>query len=588
MLISFRTILSYYWRHIKNYPVSGILLFVSYICAGIIANTLSPLIYKNIIDIISLGEIRQEMVQDVFFWVWVLGGAIIAYNILYRLGDYVSILFESSILRDLANDAFERLHRHSYFFFTNNFSGSLVSKSKRFVWSFSNIFNNILWHIVLRFVELLGAIIVLFLNVPLIAWMYVLWIIVFICLSLWFARIKMPYDTKEANMDSQVTGRHADAITNALTIKMFGSRREEQISFQEITHLQERARRSAWLMRNYQVAIQGFLFILLEFGAMYFVADLWSDGHATVGTVVLVQLYIFGTFNAVWGFGRALMDIEKSLADAKEMVEIFETDISVKDPLSPEKCLISQGDVLFDNVSFVYEDKGKKVLEDFHLHIQSGEKIGIMGHSGAGKTTITKILLRFIDIQEGSIRIDGQDIRNITQDDLRRKIAYVPQEPLLFHRSIKENIAYGKPKATDEEIEEVAKRARAHEFIQKLPQGYDTLVGERGVKLSGGERQRIAIARAMLKNAPILILDEATSSLDSVSEKYIQEALDALMKNRTTIVIAHRLSTIQKMDRILVVESGKIVEEGNHTTLIDLDGVYALFWKQQVGGFIRE
>lgn len=588
MSISFRTILSYYWRHIKNYPISGILLFVSYICAGIIANTLSPLIYKNIIDIISLGEIRQEMVQDVFFWVWVLGGAIIAYNILYRLGDYVSILFESSILRDLANDAFERLHRHSYFFFTNNFSGSLVSKSKRFVWSFSNIFNNILWHIVLRFVELLGAIIVLFLNVPLIAWMYVLWIIVFISLSLWFARIKMPYDTKEANMDSQVTGRHADAITNALTIKMFGSKRKEQESFQEITHLQEKARRSAWFMRNYQVAIQGFLFILLEFGAMYFVAHLWSEGGATVGTVVLVQIYIFGTFNAVWGFGRALMDIEKSLADAKEMVEIFETDISVKDSVSPEKCLISRGEVLFDNVSFVYEDKGKKVLEDFHLHIQPGEKIGIMGHSGAGKTTITKILLRFIDIQEGSVRIDNQDIRNITQDDLRRKIAYVPQEPLLFHRSIKENIAYGKPEATDEEIQEVAKRARAHEFIQKLPQGYDTLVGERGIKLSGGERQRIAIARAMLKNAPILILDEATSSLDSVSEKYIQEALDALMKNRTTIVIAHRLSTIQKMDRILVVENGKIIEEGDHVMLMDKNGVYALFWNQQVGGFIRE
>lgn len=336
------------------------------------------------------------------------------------------------------------------------------------------------------------------------------------------------------------------------------------------------------------MAIQGILFVFLEFGTMYFVGHLWSEGRISVGTIVLVQMYIFGTFDAVWGFGRALMDIEKSLSDAKEMVEIFEQEPSVKDPTDPEVCHITRGNIEFRDVSFVYEKGNQKVFEDFSLQILPGEKVGLVGHSGAGKTTITKILLRFADISHGAVLIDGQDIRSIRQDDLRRNISYVPQEPLLFHRTLKENIAYGKPDVSDGEIIAVAKKACAHEFIKKLPKGYDTLVGERGIKLSGGERQRVVIARAMLKDAPILILDEATSSLDSISEKHIQEALGELMKGRTTIVIAHRLSTIQKMDRILVVENGHIVEEGTHQELVLSDSVYGAFWKQQAGGFIGE
>jgi ABC-type multidrug transport system fused ATPase/permease subunit len=214
--------------------------------------------------------------------------------------------------------------------------------------------------------------------------------------------------------------------------------------------------------------------------------------------------------------------------------------------------------------------------------------VALVGHSGAGKTTIVKLLLRLADIQGGSITIDGQDITNVTQDALRRRIAYVPQEPYLFHRTLRENIAYAKPEATLEEVQNVARRAHAHEFIESLPRGYDTLVGERGIKLSGGERQRVAIARAMLKDAPVLILDEATSSLDSISESYIQAAFDELMAGKTTIVIAHRLSTIQRMDRIIVFEDGAVVEEGSHKELLQKEGVYAELWKSQVGGFIGD
>jgi len=221
------------------------------------------------------------------------------------------------------------------------------------------------------------------------------------------------------------------------------------------------------------------------------------------------------------------------------------------------------------------------------MFIKPGEKIGIVGHSGAGKTTIAKLLLRFMDVTGGTISIDGQDIREITQDDLRSNISYVPQEPGLFHRTLRENIAYGNPLATEEEIIAVAKQARAHDFIMRTPLKYDTLVGERGVKLSGGERQRVAIAWAILKNAPILVLDEATSALDSESERSIREALDLLMKNKTTLVVAHRLSTVQKMDRIVVIEDGTIVEHGSHKELLAKQGQYASFWQQQTDGFIE-
>ena len=256
------------------------------------------------------------------------------------------------------------------------------------------------------------------------------------------------------------------------------------------------------------------------------------------------------------------------------------------DPKNREALKIREGQIVFKNVSFSYTG-GNPVLKNFNLNIASGERVGLVGSSGAGKSTITKLLLRFADTVEGSILIDGQDIKNITQNELRSVISYVPQESILFHRTIRENISYSKPNATDEEIIAVAKKAHADEFVSKLPHGYDTLVGERGVKLSGGERQRIAIARAMLKDSPILVLDEATSSLDSISESYIQEAFGELMKGKTTIVIAHRLSTIQKMDRIIVLDRGQILEEGTHQELLKKDGLYADLWNHQTGGFLQ-
>jgi ATP-binding cassette subfamily B protein len=309
---------------------------------------------------------------------------------------------------------------------------------------------------------------------------------------------------------------------------------------------------------------------------------------AEIGTVFLVLTYTANMTTRLWDFSqRSLRNINKSLGDAQEGIQTILKVPEIKDHLEPENIDRTIGKIEFSNVNFSHDNTA--LFKRFNLDIKNGEKVGLVGHSGSGKTTLTKLLLRFKDIQSGSILINGTDIRKTTQDELRSVMSYVPQEPLLFHRSLKENIAYGKPDASEDEIIEAAKKANAHEFIETLPKKYETLVGERGVKLSGGQKQRVAIARAMLKNAPILLLDEATSALDSESEQLIQDALWKLMKGKTAIVIAHRLSTIQKMDRIIVLDNGKIIEDGSHTELLKKkNGHYARLWKHQSGGFLQD
>jgi len=289
----------------------------------------------------------------------------------------------------------------------------------------------------------------------------------------------------------------------------------------------------------------------------------------------------------LWEMTSITRTFNRIIGDAHEMTQILKADFKLIDH-SKRKLTLNQAGVEFKNVDFIHDlGDGQQVFKDFNLRIEPGQKVGIVGHSGSGKTTLTRILLRFSDITNGKITIDGQDISQVTQQSLHKAVAFVPQEPLLFHRSLKENIAYGKNDASDKEIVDASRKAHALEFIDDLPDKFETIVGERGIKLSGGQRQRIAIARAILKDAPILVLDEATSALDSESERLIKSSLDELMKNRTTLVIAHRLSTIAKLDRIIVLEKGKIIEDGNHDELLKNNGVYARLWSHQSGGFIE-
>ncbi len=587
MKVNFRRILHYIWPHVREHKLSFFLIFMGYAVGVTINDIVMPLFFRDIIDLLSSGGVRDVVYREVVNIAFIIVGLILIYNVGFRTGDYANAHFQSKIMEKLYNFTFNRLLEHSYHFFSNNFSGSLVAKSKRFKKSFETLVDVLSFQIWFSIVALIGVITVLFINIPPLAWFFLGWAFVYLLVTLWFIKKKIALDSLEAQADSLVTAHFSDAISNILNIKIFSGDHKESSEFGLVTKDEEKKRLQAWNFDNFQNVVKATMIFVLQITVLFVNLKLWQMGRISVGTFILAQTYMVTIFMILWNLGRSLSKAVKALTEMQEVVEIFDTPNDIVDPQNPQELKIKNGHIVFENVLFSYAG-GVGVLNNFNLEISPGERIGLVGHSGAGKSTITKLLLRFADTTAGGVIIDGQNIKDITQNDLRSVISYVPQESILFHRSIKENISYGKPEATNEELIEVAKKAHAHEFISSLPKGYDTMVGERGVKLSGGERQRVAIARAMLKNAPIIVLDEATSSLDSVSEAHIQEALGELMKNKTTIVVAHRLSTIQKMDRIVVLEKGKIIEMGSHLDLIKQDGVYADLWNHQSGGFLTE
>jgi ATP-binding cassette subfamily B protein len=367
----------------------------------------------------------------------------------------------------------------------------------------------------------------------------------------------------------------------------FGKRRSEQKSFNAVSQKRYKTALKDWYVSEYIFAFQSFMMFFIEFLLIWITVSMALKGKLTLGDIVLVQFYLVGIMGSLWSFGRVIRNIERSLADAHEMTVILLTPKLVTDAPHAKIFAPSSGAISFNAVSFGYEES-TNLFDKLTLDIKPGEKIGLVGPSGGGKTTITKLILRLSDLSSGEILIDSQNIAAVQQDSLREHIAFVPQEPILFHRTLADNIRYGNEHATDKELLQAAKFAHADEFISALPLKYETLVGERGVKLSGGQRQRVAIARAMLRNARILVLDEATSALDSESESLIQDALWKLMEGRTAIVIAHRLSTIQRMDRIIVLDKGQIAEEGTHNQLVAKGGLYAKLWGHQSGGFLQE
>jgi ATP-binding cassette, subfamily B, bacterial len=577
--------LHYLWPQMKKHWLSFSLIFIFYTIGIIFDNILKPLIFKAIIDLFSSGLARDFILNQVLHLFLIVCVILVIQNIGYRIGDFSVAYFESKVMKRLYDFTFAKLLQHSYNFFSNNFSGSLIAKSRRFVNQFETLMDIVSFQIWFSFVTITSILVVLFFKLPVLAWAFLAWSVVYVFITSFFIKKKIVYDMEEASADSFVTARFSDAITNVFNIKIFSSNKIEENNFKLNTEDEENKRRRAWYFGNYQNVVQAGMMAILQIFVLFLDIHFWYEGKITLGMFVLVQTYMFTLFDVLWNLGRSFSRAMKAMTDMQEVVDIFDKPIDIIDKVLPENLKMKEGHIVFENVSFAYKN-GNLVLKNFNLEIVPGERIGLVGHSGAGKSTITKLLLRFSDTQEGNIFIDGQDIKNITQNNLRSVISYVPQESILFHRTIRENIAYGRPSATVEEIEEVARKSFAHDFIIKLPQGYDTLVGERGIKLSGGERQRVAIARAMLKNSPIIVLDEATSSLDSVSEEYIQKGFNQLMEGKTTIVVAHRLSTISKLDRIIVLENGEIVEMGTHKELLEKDGVYANLWNHQTGGFM--
>ncbi len=484
------------------------------------------------------------------------------------------------------NEWFAYIHKHSYRFFINNFSWSLIKKTNKLVYSFESIADIFSYNIV-RLVIWLPFIIITIWTKNIMLWSVFLgFVILYSILQYIFYKINIPYEISANEKDSKTTGELSDTITNSFNILTFASLPREIKKFGETVNERKKITVKKRMISERLFFISTILLTTFEILVIYFCIIFRWKWIISTGTIILAQSYIFKVFDELFNIRSVLKWLNKAMWEAAEMIEILDTPNEIVDHTN-KKININAGKIEFINTSFKYGEEWY-IFKDLNLRIKPGEKVAIVGKSWSGKTTLLKLLFRFFDIESWEIRIDDQNIAQVTQESLRGSMSMVPQDPVLFHRSLRDNIAYGKPDATEEEIIAAAKMARCHEFISKMKNGYDTLVGERGVKLSWGERQRVAIARAILHNKRILMLDEATSSLDSESEKFIQEAIDEVMKNKTVIVVAHRLSTIMKMDKIIVMDKWEIVEKGSHKELVAKPNwIYKNFREIQSGGFIE-
>ncbi len=585
-MFSFKKVFGYLYIFVKPYKVAFFSLFFFALGRVIFSSAIGGYIYKNIIDTLNNEVLSIEARYEIVIALLVaISFSFVTSILMNRYGEFIFLKFLTKTIKNIYDFCFRRLMLHSYGFYANNFGGSIVAKVKRFARSFEIITNNLIYNFFTTIMVVAVSIGMLYFQSRLLATYFFIWCLIYALMVVVFMRQKVKFDLKKAEADSKLTGVLSDSISNILNIKVFSAFYKEFSYFQERTNYLSDRLYISFRFSSIRQTIQAIFITGFHIFVLITMLHLWKKGEITVGVFVMAYIYLVSIIDRIWDLSSALARFMEALTDAKEMVDIFETEIEVKDPENPEVCKIQDGVIEFKNVLFSYKD-GADVLDNFNLKIAKGEKVGLVGHSGSGKSTITKLILRFADASVGDILIDGQNIANIRQDDLRSNISYVPQESILFHRTIGENIGYAKDDATKEEIEEAARLAYADIFINQTQMGYETMVGERGVKLSGGERQRVSIARAMLKNAPILILDEATSSLDSINESYIQNAFGELMKGKTTIVVAHRLSTIQKMDRIIVLDSGKIVEEGTHQELLEKGGFYSTLWNHQTGSFL--
>ena len=582
--------LHFFWQVTKKRP--GIFLL------GIVSTTgfVGLLTYANtyvmslIVDRIQLGAVAPENVWNIF---GPYIAALIAVNavgqLCSKLQDYAIFKLQINGNYNLARLCFDTLSNQSMTFHTNRFGGSLVSQTTKLMTSYSLLIETLLLSLLPTVIAIVCTIGLLAPVVPIYVVVLAIMLIIYISVAYIMFRKITPLAAGAASAQNRLSGVLSDAVTNILAVKTYGREDYERALFDEADINAMKA--DSLSMRA--TIKRGIMTSSLIVVIMSVVSIFTAGGNAwfgiSAGTLVMMFTY---TYNLTMRFNMInsmLQRMNKVFGDASEMTRILDEPTLVADDPNAQSLSVTNGQIDFEHINFSYSDSSvaTQVFKDLNLHIPAGQRVGLVGKSGSGKTTLTKLLLRLSDIQEGEILVDGQNISKCTQQSLRQQIAYVPQEALLFHRSIKENIAYGKPDATDEEIEQAALKANALRFIESLPHGMDTMVGERGVKLSGGQRQRIAIARAILADAPILVLDEATSALDSESEALVQEALANLMKGRTAIVVAHRLSTVASLDRIVVLSKGEIVEDGTHAQLSSAGGEYARLWDRQTGAFLN-
>ncbi len=549
---------------------------------------LLPYAIKEIIDAVELANRTGADIfvtaRDALILFALLNLGIVLFS---RASGAMLVLTGPKLRREIRRTLFSYIQHHSHSYFISHFAGSLAARIAEVAMSCMLV----LWTIAFDFYPLIiksaVALILLYGASAELALALCLWLGVYIYVSYVLARRCRVYAQDFAAARSLVTGKVVDSVTNLMNAKMFARRQyEEEYLTDYLDHEVDQALRTYWYMEKLRWFQYGAAMVLMV-SMVGYALKIWAGGGLTVGEFTMVAGLAIMLIEAARGLSRTFLDFFEHVGNIGDGVSVFVQPHEIVDRPDATELAVGRGGIRFDSVDFAYRE-GLPVFERLSVSIEPRQHVGLVGFSGSGKSTFANLILRLFECNAGSISIDGQDILGVTQDSLRRNISMIPQDPQLFHRSLKENIRYGRLDASDADIFEAAKKAHAHDFILQSEQGYESLVGERGVKLSGGQRQRIAIARAILKDAPILILDEATSSLDSVTEKEIQQGLVHLMQGRTVVVVAHRLSTIAHMDRILVFDQGRIVEDGSHDELLGRDGHYARLWNMQAGGFLPE
>ena len=499
-------------------------------------------------------------------------GFVLARNAVFRFWNPLA----AGNMEALTNEGFARVQSFSADWHADTFAGATVRRISRGMWGYDTVSDAVILWLGPAVLVLFGMSVLMLLRWPLIGLLALATVATYIASNIFLTEIyARPANARSVALDSRLGGALADAVSSIATIKGFGAEDRESARLAALVSLWRRWALKSWSRFIDLMLLHNFMLVALQAGLTGLLLRLWARGEATPGDVAFAITAFLVMAGYLRNVGEYIRQMQKGLSDAEDMARYARTEPQVRDLVGAPAFRRGPGSVVFDRIGFRYKSAEAPLYRDFSLAIAPGERVALVGATGSGKSTFVKLLQRFYDLEAGRILIDGQDIAKVSQATLRRAIAVVPQDPALFHRSIAENIAYGRPGASLEEIAQAAWRARAHDFIVALPDGYDTLVGERGVKLSGGERQRVAIARAFLADAPILVLDEATSSLDVETERQVQAAAEALIEGRTTIVIAHRLSTIRSADRILVFDHGRIVEEGRHRELVARGGVYA-------------
>jgi ATP-binding cassette subfamily B protein len=586
-----REVLAFLFRHWRReaWCAAGVAAGMA-VATG--ADLLMPIYSGHLVDAVARGGAgKQEALRAALYAI----GAMAGLGAVLALARYLAFLgivrLTVRLMTRMASDAFWRVQRFSTDWHANNFAGSIVRRITRGIWAVDMLDDTLLLALLPALLVLAGCPLILGLRWPamgvLVGAGALVYVAISVALSLgWIA----PAARLSNAQDTRMGGSLADAITCNTAVKSFGAEGREDSRLAKVLGKWGRRTRRTWLFATFSGGAQMISLLALRTLVVSSAVWLWWRGKATPGDVTFVLTSYFIVHGYLRDTGQHIANLQRGVNEMEDMVAFEALPLGVADRVGAKPIRVTAGEIVFDRVTFRYGMQTEPLFRDFSIRIEPGERVGLVGHSGSGKTTFVKLLHRLYDVTGGRIVVDGQDIAHVTQDSLRAQLALVPQEPILFHRSLKENIAYGRPHASQREVEEAARLANAHDFIGRQAKGYATLVGERGVKLSGGERQRVALARAFLANTPVLVLDEATSSLDSESEALIQEAMQRLISGRTAIVIAHRLSTVRMLDRILVFDNGEVVEEGRHDDLVRrTGGIYRrLFERQALGLLARE